>query len=97
MPVCGRCIASQGLRAEPRGSSDRGLHRIAYGSSRSGLSIGLRNSRWDEDLLRVTSCCFTGTLISLVIVAGGYQDDCYKVRGSCILASVLDKGKLAAR
>jgi hypothetical protein len=31
------------------------------------------------------------------IVVGGYQDDCYKVLDSCILASVLDKGKLAAR
>ena len=31
------------------------------------------------------------------ILAGGYQADCYKVGASCILASVLDKGKPAAR
>jgi hypothetical protein len=31
------------------------------------------------------------------IVVGGYQADCYKVGGSCILAGVLDKGKPAAR
>jgi hypothetical protein len=42
-------------------------------------------------------CASTGAPVSLRIVAGGYQADCYKVGGSCILASVLDKGKPAAR
>ena len=31
------------------------------------------------------------------IMAGDYQADCYKVRASFILASVLDKGEPAAR
>jgi hypothetical protein len=47
MPVRGKCSASQDLRAEPGGSSDRGWHRIAYGSRRSGPSTGLTNMQWD--------------------------------------------------
>jgi hypothetical protein len=97
VPVCGKCIASQGLRAEAGvlptevgpiwlTEADAQIPRQVVLPTCSGI-----RSAWSGAVLLHT-CTYKPWY-----AAGDCQDDCYKLLSSCILASVLDKGEPAAR
>ena len=97
MPVRGKCIASQELRAGP------GVLPTEVGTNRPTEADAqvLRQVRPTCGGIKSSS---SGVMLlhgyaykPSSIVVSGYRDDCYKVHDSCILASVLDKGKPTAR